>query len=304
MALKKRRLTARGLIKNRFKQIGKTSLVVIMAAATIFIANVFIDYLKEFKAKATTGNAHLFIEPAEFTLPSNLSVHLWATTDKQLGYAQVELAFDSQSINLAQEIVFDHPALIRVIKNSSMTEANSTGRIFFVVGIDPSTKDSAPIDTFSIATLKFNVLTPDLNKTTSLQIIPGNIQLVDMNAIPFLLTSQNSSITLNPSASPTPDPTPSPTSPDSTTTIDNTGPQITHESGQIRNRFWVNISAVDESGISDITISSEGKAVKQCIYESSCIYNFNPKFLPVSLDISATDNAPQPNTTIKQIEIQ
>lgn len=206
-----------------FRQFLGLSLVLIMASVTYFVANNLIKRQFNYSASAAAGTANLFFEPTSLTLPPNGKVNLWVTSDKPVGFVAVDVTFDKAKVQLAQEITLTNSVLTRKIKVSSMAEANTSGKLTVVLGIDPTAKASAPAGNFAFASVTFKPMVTT-NLTTGLSYTLSASQLVDLNAIPFTLSSSAGSLVLNPPASPTPTPTSTPTP---TTPQANSSPVIT-----------------------------------------------------------------------------
>lgn len=205
------------LHKFQISKLVTSFLILTMLAVTMYFANVLIKQSQNLSIGAASGTANIFFEPAKIAMPADSLINLWVTTDKPLGFIATEITFDKSLINLSQEITLPTPSLKRVINITSMSEANSTGKIKIVLGVDPSGLTTAPTGSFALAGLKFTSKTSLSNKETTLFLSSANSQLVDLNATPFTTTVTPGYISLNPVASPTATPT---------TTLDETAPTI------------------------------------------------------------------------------
>lgn len=190
--------------------------LLVMVAVTMYFANYLIQRSAQYRAGAAAGNAKLYFEPSSLTLPPNSLVNVWITTDKPMAFARTEFTFDPTLLRLTQEISLTTPTLSRVITLSTMAEANASGKVVIVVGLDPATLSAAPTDNFKLATLSFAPKVTTSNLATTLSMINGNLQLVDNTATPFIIQTTPATLTLNPPASPSPTPlastaTPTPT---------------------------------------------------------------------------------------------
>lgn len=182
-------------------------LVIVMSAVTLYFANFLIKQAQNLKAGAASGTAQLFFEQNSLSLSPTGNANLWVTVDKPLGFVRAELSFDPSLIKLTQEIFLASPQLNRIIKITSMSEANSTGKISIILGLDPASLSSAVSGSFKLATLNLTTKVNTQNATTSIQMIDNNLQLVDTGATVFTVTSTPVNLTLNPVASPSPTPT-------------------------------------------------------------------------------------------------
>lgn len=308
-----------------------------MLAVTMYFANNLINKSQSLNAGASSGSAELFLEPAAVTMSPDGLVNLWVTTDKQLGFVAVDLTFDPTLIKLAQEITLPTQSLQRSIKLTSMSEANATGKISVVLGVDPTAIATAPTGTIRLANLKFSKNTTVPNKVATLTVVTASSQLVDLGAIPFNLTSQNATFSLNPVASPvvtptptaTPTPTPTPTllptptptptktpvaSPVASTAptptpvsgnTDLTGPTLTLTTGNNWLSYYVTAKASDKSGVSQIVMTKDGLVVKACTNKTTCTYNPSRKLArPFDVVVTATDKSSTRNLSTATITVK
>lgn len=281
------------------------AVILVMVSVTLYFANFLIQEKQTLTVGATTGNANLFLEPPILTLPPDGQVNLWVTTDKPLGFVATELSFDPTLLRLSAEIVLPNTALTQVIKLTPMAEANTTGKINIVIAVKPTTLTIAPTGNFSLASLKFANKTTLTNKATVLNISTSTRQLVDLGAVPFIVTSQNANITLNPvGATPTPTLTPMPSStPDG---IDLAGPILTLTSGTyLTGTYYVTAKASDVSGIATITMTVDGKVVRTCSNKPSCRYYPSRTLIrPFDVVVVAMDGSTQKNVTSATITVK
>lgn len=313
-------------------QLGKILLliaVVVMLSVTMYFSNVLIKNSQSLNAGAANGNAEIFLEPSVVTIPPDGLVHLWVTTDKQLGFVAIDLTFDPTLIKLAQEITLPTLTLERSLKVTTMAQANTTGKISVVLGIDPTGLETAPTGSFPIANLKFSKNTTISNKVATLSVDPASSQLVDLGAIPFNLTFKNASFTINPvdspiatpiaSVTPTIVPTPTPTKtpvaspitsikPTSTPVsgnIDFIGPSLTLTSGKNWLSYYVTAKASDKSGVSQIVMTKSGVVVKTCTNKTSCTYKPSSKLArPYDIVVTSTDKSSAHNLSTATVTIK
>ncbi|CAN5331203.1 hypothetical protein BH10PAT1_BH10PAT1_0140 [soil metagenome] len=134
--------------------------------------------------------------------PSSVNLVLDAGTNK-IGFTEVEFTFDKTKINMTSEISTT-TSLKKIIKQTTMAEANSTGIITLVLGLDPVDIASPPTGAINLASLSFKSIS---NGSSNLTFNPTNIQIVDMSANALTVNSTNS--VANPPTS-LPSPTESP----------------------------------------------------------------------------------------------
>lgn len=306
-------------------------IVMIMLSVTIYFANVLLNRSQSLSVGAAAGVADLFLEPESITMPPDGLVNLWVTTDKQLGFVAVDLAFDPTLIKLSQEITLPTATLQKTIKVSTMAQANTTGKISIVLGIEPTGISTAPTGTFPLANLKFSKNTAISNKLATLTIVQTSSQLVDLGAIPFSLTSKNASFNLNPVASPVatlapsttptsvptptpvatvtptvkPTPTPVPTATPVSGNTDFIGPSLSLTTGKSWYKTYVTAKATDISGIQQIVMTKDGVVVKSCSNVSSCTYYPSSKFArPYNVVVTATDKSIIKNISSSTITVK
>jgi hypothetical protein len=286
----------------------------------LYLANFIIKSRQSIYTGAAVGNASLFFEPSSVTIPPNGTVNLWITATQKVGFSAVDLSFDPALIKLAGSPTLTSTVLTRVIKQTSVSEANSTGKFSLVIAVDPTTLASAPTGSFKIATLTFASATTLADKTSSLAFT--STQLVDVNATPFAVTTQNVSFTLNPTqaiaASPkvtltstsaptaTSVPTKVPTTtPSVTQNVDTTSPTLTITS----EKFWwfdyVKVVASDASGIESIVMVKDTKVVKSCSNSSQCVYYYSSSTpRPFTILATATDKSTNQNVGRASITVR
>jgi hypothetical protein len=197
--------------------------LLVMVGVTGYFANYLIQNEQKLTTGATSGTAQLFFEPSLISLPPNNSVNIWATTDHNTAFVHLDLTFDTKLVKLTQEVSLSNPAFKKVISVTSMTSANSTGKVSVTVAADPTTIGSSPAGTFKIATLSLAANTHKA-MTSALTFTTSTSQFVDTGATIETITAKNATVTLNaaspshttsptptPTATPTPTPTPSAT---------------------------------------------------------------------------------------------
>lgn len=190
------------LIRNNWRQLLIAFLILISLITSLF----FLNQPFHFFSKAATGDPDIFFEPQSVVLPPNSAVKLFLNTKNQpLGFVHLELNFDPSKINLTQEIT--PSSYSRIIKKSTMAEANLAGKIILILAAEPG--QPLPTGTVQIAqfaikaknkqTTSTNIALP----TTSYQrLISTSPEVINFNTLPL-------TISLNPKA-PKPTRTPKP----------------------------------------------------------------------------------------------
>src|SRR3989344_2159185 len=97
-----------------------------------------------------------------------------------------------------------------VVTKTSLTDANTTGRILIVLGLSPANRATPPTGIFEFAEVAFGPKTQEQNQTTTVNLDTVGTQLVDMTSENLSFTGETATIVVNP-VPPTPTPTVSPT---------------------------------------------------------------------------------------------
>lgn len=177
--------------------------IIILLVISTFLLVRETKFYQSIFTSASVGQATIFLEPDTSTLPPSSSVDVWITVDQAAAFSHIELYYDSQVIELIAEPDYSSSPMTRIINSTSMSEANSTGKIIFTLGLEPSQLSSAPTGAFKLATFKFSTTTSSFTETL-LSIDTSTTQLVDVGATPFQLTFSNSLLILNPTPAPSP----------------------------------------------------------------------------------------------------
>ena len=101
---------------------------VIILAGIMFV-NSQTEDVRQMMADAAAGDATISVLPSSLGFNPDGSLQLWLTTDSPVAFARIDLTFDKNLINLDQEISLTGTFLTRVIKFSTMAEANNSGTI-------------------------------------------------------------------------------------------------------------------------------------------------------------------------------
>jgi hypothetical protein len=178
----------------------------------IIIIVVLVQKIQEYqslKSNASAGTAKIFFVPESINIPPDGIVKLFATVDKDIAFARIEMLFDHTQVRLTQDIMLTNQKLTRVISKSTPAQANETGKIIIVIALDPTNRTQPPSGTIELANLKFSSITTTPNQSSSISINTANSQMIAITTEPYNLTSQICNIQLN-YVAPTPPPTPSP----------------------------------------------------------------------------------------------
>lgn len=185
------------------------------------------------KISAATGNATISLQPASVTMPPEKTIYVWATVDKPVGFIDIDITFDPTKLMLTQEPNFSVPST-NVVSLTNMSTANSSGRVTFTAGLNPTQIANAPTGTFQIGSLVF------INKVNSgsstINIPNTESQFVDLEAIPFTITTVSATVALSnntttPTATATSTATSTPTATSTSTPTGSSSPSPTGTAG-------------------------------------------------------------------------
>ncbi len=160
--------------------------------------------------RAGTNTVRISIQPATNSMPPKTIFQIWATANNPVAFVTIKIVFDPTVVNLTGEVSTGPSPLTRVIKKTSMNEANTTGIINLTLALDPAKRSSPPRGTFEVATLP---MAPNTNQNviTTLHMDASVMQVVNPDSTIFTITTIDSTLTLNPpppTATPTATPTP------------------------------------------------------------------------------------------------
>jgi hypothetical protein len=241
------------------------------------------------------------------------------TTDSPLTFVNVEVSFDPTVIKMTQEVALTTSAWGRVVQQTTMASANTTGKVDLMIGLDPLHIQTPPIGTFQLATLQFGANTTAPNATTTVTISSASSQLVAVDTTVFTVTTADSSIIVNPLPTPTPTLGVTPTSmiaPSPTIVVltpnDTTPPVVTITSPADRSTvpakgsMSIRTTASDASRVAKITIAVDGTTSKTCTGATSCQFNIAVTKLSSgshTITATATDNTANKNTASTTVHI-
>lgn len=146
------------------------------------------------------SNATLSFSQNPVTLNSSTSTAVNVvlnTGTVKAGFAAVRFTFDRTKVNLTSEIV-PTTTLKKVISMTTMAQANSSGSVTIILGLDPADIANAPSGSFNVAQLSMKAVGTG---SSTLAFGTTGLQVVDMTATAFNLTATNSTVNI---ATPTP----------------------------------------------------------------------------------------------------
>jgi len=175
--------------------------VLIALPVVVYLAN---QYVK-FRSRAEGEEVSLYVVPSEQVMPpdANFQVML-ASGTHEIGFVQVELAFDNTKVNLASEIQTS-PLFGTIVDKTSAAEANFTGVISIAVALSvDDLTNTIPTGVFEVANFTLKSVSGALEDTSSISFNPDGqygVVVSDMNEQELTFTTSGSSFTLNPSSS-------------------------------------------------------------------------------------------------------
>lgn len=290
----------------RFKTLARQTisliLIVVVAITFFSVANKYIKDSQVFEIGAASGKVDLFFAPDSSSLKfaDSQTIQLWATVDKPLAFINISLRYDPSLLQLTQLPTLTTTQFTKIIKQSSLTDANNTGVFTLALGLDPTQRVSAPTGTLNLATIKIKPLSTTPNQIAEI-IYDTKSQVVDASAIPMTITTRSYKVTLNPTlASPSLTPSPSPTpTPIASAIPSNLPPTVAATTIRSWGRSGVKATATDQSGISLIQFQSGSTILKKCANTYTCTYYpARTTKRPFTFTISATDRSTDKLQTI------
>jgi hypothetical protein len=184
-------------------------ITLLLLAINITIYLIRQNQFAQFHPKAATSVSFI-TQPDALILPpaNNLGIFLNALTN-QIAFIKIDLTFDPALIMLTNEI---QPSAIfkTIVSRTTMAEANATGHIQLVMGLDPNDRANAPTSIFQVAQLSFSSKTL-ANQVTAISLNSTGTQIVDINAQELTPVSLSIPVNLNPvTVTPAPYPTQTP----------------------------------------------------------------------------------------------
>lgn len=205
-------------MSNYTKRIISIVIITFAIPLTVYLTIKGIQYFSH----GATANATLSFSQnpvvVNASTPTVFNLVLNASSGK-VGFAAVKFTFDATKVNLTSEIV-PTTLLKRVISQTTMAQANSSGSVTLILGLDPADINNAPSGSFTLG--QFSMKAVGTGSST-LSFVTSSIQVVDMTAAAYTVSTVNSNVniggataiptatpigTANPTATPTPTPIP------------------------------------------------------------------------------------------------
>lgn len=184
------------------KKIAKSLALMLPLVATLFLVREA-QKRQSLDSMAGAGTAKIFFQTSQATLPPETSFKLLANTDGPVGFVRIELTFDKNLVKLTKEFDPSLSPFKRIVSISSMSEANVTGRMVIVMGLEPSSLSNPPSGDISLGTLWFVPNTTIPNVNTDVSVDSAKTQFVNLNQNIFNIQPISLQFSINPSATPT-----------------------------------------------------------------------------------------------------
>ena len=178
--------------------------------AIFFVARA-VQMNQSLNSEAGNYTATVSFQLSNWTLPPQSTFGLWVNSNGPTAFTAVEFNFDPKLIRMTSEPVLTNTKLTKIVKVTSMAEANTTGKVSIVLGLDPAQKANAPTGAFQIADVNFEAVTTNPNILTAITFNTGAMQIVALDQSVITVSSTNLNLTLNPVATPSPTATVAPT---------------------------------------------------------------------------------------------
>lgn len=167
-------------------------------------------------SKAQTPTVEISFTPSSQSLPPASTTKIMVDAKaSNLAFIRISFTFDPGKVGLLQEVTLSDQ-FKNVITKTSMTQANSSGKVVLVAGVAPG--DTVPTGVFEFASFSIGSSTTEANASTSLTFNVSDIQIVEKSEANLLIQATDGVITLNPAAEVTPSDTPTVTTVESTPT--------------------------------------------------------------------------------------
>lgn len=90
-----------------------------------------------FKLKANQNKITISVQPANTILDGDTPYQLWMTADQPVAFMNIALSFDPNIIRLTENIKLANASLLKLVKATTLDEANKTGKIILTTGFEP-----------------------------------------------------------------------------------------------------------------------------------------------------------------------
>lgn len=153
----------------------------------------------------TSSPALLALSPKSSITPPEVATTLVVSIGAgRTAFIHADLVFDNTKLKLSKDIDVSQSPLNRVIKLSSASDANTSGKITIALALDPSRALNPPSGTFNLATIYWEPNSTDSGLTASVDFMDSYVRVVNTNSELFTTSTANATFSINPSTAPTP----------------------------------------------------------------------------------------------------
>jgi hypothetical protein len=169
-----------------------------LTVLTVLVIGVYIGWAiktpQRTVTQANVGKAHVSIFPIKTEIPPEKSFQLWVKTDQVVTSADIVITFDPKVIQISREII------PMVIPNGDMTytpveQANTTGLLRFHLTAKTATVPIQPVS-IQLGTIYFNPVKGTMSETAIITVHQDETIFMNQNAIPFEISSTNSTVSI------------------------------------------------------------------------------------------------------------
>lgn len=213
------------LPKGSFGRLIITLGIVVLIPATVVLVRQVVKLL----TRAQVATVNVYVNPSATSLPPNSTFQIMLNSgSSQIAFVRFVANFDPGKVNLASEITATS-SLVRVVEKTSMAQANSSGSLTIVLGLDPLNKGNPPSGVFELANFDLSPTSSTTNDTATLSFDNAEFQIVNMNANELNVSATGANLTLNfqPTATLSPSPTPASIRTPTPTTFVSSTPALT-----------------------------------------------------------------------------
>ncbi len=171
---------------------------ILVSLISLILGVKVIKYYQSINSGAASNTANIFVQPAVATVSGTTSFQVWSTSGNPTGFAATEIGFDRTKLKLANEVDVSTSPLHRIVKVTTMADANTTGKVTLVLGLAPANVSTPPNGTFLLAKINFLPNTTNQNISTNVTVNNSATQVVGTDTANFTITSAPSTVTVNP----------------------------------------------------------------------------------------------------------
>jgi hypothetical protein len=171
-------------------------IVLIAAGIGIGVYSQHPEWFQEYDTSAATNTAQINLQPSQLSASPNAVLQIWTTTNAPTGFVSVEIDFTPSLIKLTSDVALTSTSFTRIIKRTSYTEANSTGKIILALGLDPAKKTNPPQGSMQLATINFAAVSPVVLSSTDITISGSASSVVGMDTALMNISTTGTTVSL------------------------------------------------------------------------------------------------------------